>query len=220
MRTQRRSPSLSEFSYRPIAAAVGLALAPMAAHALSVTVTSNADSGAGTLRDAIDQVNSGCTGADQITFSGPFTIDLASDLPYVNCGGLLIKGPGTADGTSAPVKLTSSTHRAFYGLQIYASPAATVKGMEIYGFNYGGFGRALYGDFNASDNRIHDNSYGMDGGAQNGFIQNNLPCSFSSCSVKLSSSVVGTGAAFSVFSVRSESIDVMTDLSPSQPMHG
>ncbi|HUL97493.1 MAG TPA: choice-of-anchor D domain-containing protein [Usitatibacter sp.] len=130
----------------------------MAAQAVTFTVTSNADSGTGTLRDAINFFSDSCTGADVITFSGPFTIDLATDLPQINCGGLNIKGPGKSDGSVAPVTITSSTRGAYNGLVSFASPMLTAQGLAVHGFN----GTGILGQFNTVENIVFGNGTGIE----------------------------------------------------------
>lgn len=176
MRTHRGRRTFSDFSYRPLAAAVAVALAPTAAHATTYFVNSNADSGPGTLRDAITFFNSldvndnpNCTGGDVISFTGPFTIDIASSLPTINCGGLNIKGPGTQDGSSAPVQLTSSNAGAFDGLVTFARPYVTVRGMEVRGFN----GSGIRGNFSVFESRVHNNGTGIEDGGSGSIIQHN-----------------------------------------------
>ena len=61
--------------------------------AATFNVTSLADSGAGSLRDAIGQANA-APGADTITFGVTGTITLASTIPIL--GPLTIQGPGAA----------------------------------------------------------------------------------------------------------------------------
>src|SRR4051794_31159673 len=77
-------------------------LAPTNARAASFTVTTLADSGTGSLRQAIEDANT-TTGADTITFSVSGTIVLASTLPAIN-DDLTIDGTGqsvTVSGNNA-----------------------------------------------------------------------------------------------------------------------
>src|SRR5919198_3759933 len=67
-------------------------LTPAPARAASFTVTTLADSGSGSLRQAIEDAN-GTTGADTITFDLSGTIVLASTLPPI-AGELTIDGTG------------------------------------------------------------------------------------------------------------------------------
>ncbi len=85
------------------AACAALALAPSAL-AAAFTVTSTADSGAGSLRDAITQAN-GLSGTDTIQFDLPFggsTISPASNLPDIT-------DPVTIDGTIPGRRRVSTT---------------------------------------------------------------------------------------------------------------
>ena len=71
--------------------------------AATFTVTSLADSGAGSLRDAIDQANAN-PGADAIDFTVSGTITLSSSLPFVSFAG----GPLTIDGTGQSVVISGN----------------------------------------------------------------------------------------------------------------
>jgi hypothetical protein len=78
-----------------------LAVLSGAAHASNLLVTSTADSGSGTLREAVNTANSNGTGNDTITFSlgsGPQTIALTSGQIAV-AGDLTITGPGASQLT-------------------------------------------------------------------------------------------------------------------------
>jgi fibronectin type 3 domain-containing protein len=109
-----------------------------------VTVTSNANSGAGTLRQAIADTSEG----DTVVFSlsaGNETISIASEL-NISGKSLIIDGSNTAgSGTAVTVQVTapgSSPWRAFYlnpgpGKTVSISKM-TIKGGDISGTGFGG----------------------------------------------------------------------------------
>ena len=108
-----------------------------ASHGPTITVTSAADSGPGTLRQAMEQAQSG----DTITFdpvvfppTAPVTISITSDLPGFP-GGL------TIDASDAGVILDGSSMPAGWvgGLQIVSSDGNRIQGLQISGFS----GRAI-----------------------------------------------------------------------------
>ena len=74
-----------------------------ASQAATFTVTSLADSGAGSLREAIDQANAN-PGADSIDFTVSGTITLSSTLPFVSFAG----GPLAIDGTGQSVIISGN----------------------------------------------------------------------------------------------------------------
>lgn len=82
----------------PLILAAAWALIAQSLSAATVTVTSRADSGVGSLRWAIDQAN-GSPGADRITFNipgpAPFVIEPVGQLPDIT-------GPTEVDGTTQP----------------------------------------------------------------------------------------------------------------------
>ncbi len=98
-------------------------LAAPAALAAQITVTSAADAGAGTLRQAILDAN-GSAGADIITFNLPAgsTIALSSPLPPI-AGDVLIGGPGAEQLTVSG----SATARVFTVL----GGTVTISGLTI-----------------------------------------------------------------------------------------
>ncbi|MEP4651790.1 MAG: choice-of-anchor Q domain-containing protein, partial [Ilumatobacter sp.] len=112
----------------------GLVAAPTTARADSFSVTSTADSGAGSLRQAILATNAN-VGPDTITLDLPVgsTITLSSDLPSPNervdvvatATGLTIDGANTARGFVAPtIGLEGFTMRRFVAAGINPSGAA------------------------------------------------------------------------------------------------
>jgi uncharacterized repeat protein (TIGR01451 family)/CSLREA domain-containing protein len=105
--------------------------------AATFTVTTNADSGPGSLRAAIIAAHTS-PGADTITFSigsGVQTIDLLSPLPG-------IVGTVTIDGTTQPgfsgtplIELRSTTN-SFHGLAL-AGDNSLIRGLSVTGFSSG-----------------------------------------------------------------------------------
>jgi hypothetical protein len=105
----------------------------------TIVVTSTADSGAGTLRQALEEAYRGYT----ITFhstvfppTAPVTISVASALPLIDQGNL------TIDGSNAGVILDGSTIPTdtwVFGLEM-TSDGNTVQGLQIVGFPGQGIG--------------------------------------------------------------------------------
>src|SRR5262245_15143972 len=129
--------------------------APSAARAASFTVTSTADSGPGSLRDAIAAATAS-PGADEITFQlpgCPCTITLASELE-VPGGELTIMGPGAA-------QLTLSGNHAVRVLRVEAAAKLEVQGVTIADGNTAGLrGGGIHnsGTLAVSNSTISDNS--------------------------------------------------------------
>src|SRR5258706_6617839 len=167
------------FRLNPSAAAVALALAPFAAHAATITVTNTADSGVGSLRDAMTQANAGCltdpapTIAFEIPGTGPFVISPAFALPTLQCG----NGPfsPTIDATGAngwAANSAAAGYNGTFGIVLdgtlmsspgcglhYNDPAfyggtLTIRGVDVKSFTYGGAGQAGCGSLQAFCNRI------------------------------------------------------------------
>ncbi|MEM8533439.1 MAG: NEW3 domain-containing protein, partial [Chloroflexota bacterium] len=113
------------------------ALLPLAqpAYANSYVVTSFADSGAGTLRQAITDANNSA-GADTITFSSAGTITLSTALPALTGGNITIDGTVPAGGTTPRVELRGNGSVAGQGFLIKSS-GNTIRGFIINGFNAG-----------------------------------------------------------------------------------
>ncbi|HLA05800.1 MAG TPA: hypothetical protein VJ022_00025, partial [Anaerolineales bacterium] len=126
----------------------------------TLLVTSPADSGPGTLRQALQDAQSG----DTITFDpsvfppdAPTTIALSSGLPELNQGNL------TIDASDAGVILDGSnitTPDPQHGLAIW-SDGNIVLGLQITGFSNAGI--ALYGEYNVigGDRKIGDAPLGQ-----------------------------------------------------------
>ena len=113
---------------RPLAAALtlgfGLSLAPTT-YAATFSVTNLNDSGAGSLRDAINQAN-GAAGADTINFTVTGTITLTSGALTIS-DDVTISGPGAASLTVTP----TANYTAFYMTD--DNPTVTISGITIQG---------------------------------------------------------------------------------------
>ncbi|MGE5617186.1 MAG: hypothetical protein ACM3X5_09740, partial [Bacillota bacterium] len=174
-------PAASIFRRSPTALAVAMALAPLPTMATTYTVTNNADSGAGSLRDAITQANALC-GSDpapviQFNIPASFTIAPSSPLPIMSCGtgayNPTIDGysqPGSSANTSStgfnatiPIVIDGTNVQFGCGLEFddfgYGGNL-TVKGLDVRNFTYGGFGEGLCGKVQLYGNRVSNNSYG------------------------------------------------------------
>ena len=118
--------------------------------AATLVVNSAADSGVGTLREAIGTAN-GAAGVDTINFAPALagqTIHLLTDLPQVTDNGLTINGDINADG-APDVALSGDQGSVYNGLDI-TSANNTVRGLCI---NY--FTNAIYIHTNtASGNKV------------------------------------------------------------------
>ena len=104
----------------------------------SVIVTSPADAGPGTLRQALTDAQAG----DVITFdpvvfppSAPVTISLQSGLPAITAG------PLTIDASNAGVILEGSGASYSSGLRISGADSVTIRGLQI--VNFRGYGIEL-----------------------------------------------------------------------------
>src|ERR1051325_894469 len=119
------------------------------------TVTSSADAGVGTLRQAITDANASI-GLDSISFNivgvGVPTINLASALPAIT-DPLSINGATQPSANSIDLNGGGAT---FYGLVILAG-GSTVRGLLVRSF--GGHGLVLSGQ---GGNTIVGNSFGVD----------------------------------------------------------
>jgi hypothetical protein len=161
-------PSPKSFPMAPLAAALTAALS-LPAGALPYPVTSTADSGPGTLREAITLANAGCPGDPNpvITFpgSGPFFINLTSALPQFVCSAIGQPINPAIDGSSrtgytgnssttgwngnALIQLDGFSTFGACGLdgQLYGG-TMTVIGIRMTNWAYGG--TAICGDTNGS----------------------------------------------------------------------
>ena len=145
------------------------------ARAATFTVSSDQNSGPGTLRQAILDSNANGATADTITFSlgaaATWTINLITPLPTLSAGNLTITGP--RDGSGRPLVALNGTTISYgdpmnpitAGQGFYiTSGGNTIDGLRIYGFGGQGVNGNLYGagivleGTNASNNTI-TNSY-------------------------------------------------------------
>ena len=134
----------------------------------TLIVTSAADSGPGTLRQAMEEAQNG----DTITFDpsvfppdAPATIFTASELPHIRQGNL------TIDASNSGVILDggNATGEGLAGLQIVSSNANTIQGLQI--SNFTGAGIAISG--NAQHNLIGgDRSIGSGPFGQGNMVSN------------------------------------------------
>ena len=108
-----------------------------AAHAVAITVTSNADAGAGTLRAAITAANASA-GADEIDFSGPMAITVASALPAIT-GPVTINGMTGAGCTGIPELIAlDGNDLSITGLELAAgSDGSRICALNVRDFDYG-----------------------------------------------------------------------------------
>ena len=109
----------------------------MAASAATFTVTNTADSGAGSLRQAITDANGGGAGPHTIVFdipgSGVQTIALSSSLPTGTVsGGLTIDGTTQPGYAGTPLVAVTCANVGVFGLSFNFSPA-TIQGLSIGG---------------------------------------------------------------------------------------
>jgi parallel beta-helix repeat protein len=184
MRTNHPGFSLPRLArHLPVAAAVALALTP-AANAAVILVTNTADSGAGSLRDAMNFASANC-GTDpspSIEFNlgagGPFVISPSSPLPQMFCGATAfnptINGytqAGASANTAAAgfnanlrVILDGSnvSYGGFCGIQFdtpFYGGKLTVKGLKIQDFaaSYGG-GHGVCGAVDLFGNILSNNA--------------------------------------------------------------
>jgi fibronectin-binding autotransporter adhesin len=107
----------------------------------SVDVTSAADSGAGTLREAITKANSGiCSPNCTITFSigsGLQTINLTTALPAITASGVTIDGTTQEGFTSAPLIDLNGAGTSGQNAQglVLAGGGAAIKSLLVRNFN-------------------------------------------------------------------------------------
>src|SRR5689334_14647095 len=128
-----RSPRAARLS--PLAAGIALALSP-ASFGVTYTVTSAADSGAGTLRQAILDANANCMtdSAPTIDFSGPFVVSPSFSLPQFFCPGGTYNP--TIDGGGA---VNPASAGGFDANAVLNGPAGSSCGLNFpANFTYGG----------------------------------------------------------------------------------
>jgi parallel beta-helix repeat protein len=128
---------MEKLTFRLFALGLGFALSATFGLAATMTVTNTADSGAGSLRQAILDANSNA-GADTIAFnipgSGPFLIVPLTLLPP-------LAGETTLDGTTQPgyagMPLIELSTFSGAGLRMTGTGANTIRGVCIHDFNAG-----------------------------------------------------------------------------------
>ena len=168
-----RCPRAARLS--PLAAAIGLALAPSVALAVSSTVTSTASSGAGTLYQAIQDANSDCLNDPNpvIDFagSGAFVISQPFNLPTFFCNGPYnptVNGGGSINGAS-PVGFDhhalldgsgSNTCGFTFPQNFTYGGQLTVTGMRIQNFTYGSLAAGVCGQMQLYENLLMGNTVG------------------------------------------------------------
>ncbi|MGI9517880.1 MAG: DUF4347 domain-containing protein, partial [Pirellulaceae bacterium] len=127
----------------------------------TITVTTTADSGAGSLRQAINDANS-LVGADTIEFDiaggGPHTISLTSALPDIT-DTLFVDGTSEPDFAGTPViELDGSSAGSANGLYLAAgSDGSEIRGLVINQFSGVGSGYGIYVD--SSNNHLIAGNY-------------------------------------------------------------
>jgi hypothetical protein len=139
-----------------------LSVASAIAEASTFTVTNGADSGAGSLRQAMTEANAAC-GSNTIEFAipgvGPHAIALSGSLPPISCS-LLVNGysqPGSAMNTLGPdqggldtvlqIELVGSGGTAFALVNGTSFFTVTVQGLALHGF-----GEPIAGNANFAGN--------------------------------------------------------------------
>src|SRR5687767_9368027 len=158
----RRQPTRS-FRHSQLIVALACALGTQGALGATFTVTSAADSGTGSLREAIGLANASCATGNVIDFAaGPFTvavpgpIALLSELPALTCATLEIRGEGR-------VSIVPNGSYVSYGSCVIDSqPAATglpkLTGLRVSGFDGH---TAICGTVEAISNKVHNNNTGF-----------------------------------------------------------
>ena len=174
-------------------------------------VSSLNDTGSGSLRDAITQVNGGA-GGDTITFSVTGTILLGSDLPQISKS-VAITGPGASSLTIDAATL----YRAFYFL---SGVTASLSGMTITHGNVpnpGGAGAAALnkGTLTITNSAFLDNNaYGA------GAIYSDGTLTVIGSTFANNTSVSGGSAIFNVAGLTNITTSTFTNNTASDPMSG
>jgi len=149
-------PNVSTIVARPPERKSGSDAAPAA---LTFTVTTTADTGSGSLRDAITSANAG-GGTVNFDIGGPapHVIGLATALPAITQP-VVIDGTSNPDFTGFPViELNGIAVASGDGIAV-SSSNCTIKGLAIYGFN--GNGAVVNGSSNLiQGNLIGTNHFG------------------------------------------------------------
>lgn len=156
MHTPARPVHRPRFRHLPLIAAFACAFGAQFALGATYTVRNNNDSGAESLRQAIDDANAACaTAPHTIDFSGAFVIMPSTPLPAVACANVEILG------ASQVVIDGSSLNSAGCGLTGAPAAATRISGVEIRNFTYGGASYGFCGTVDATNNKSHNNVKGF-----------------------------------------------------------
>jgi len=133
-------------------------------------VTTPVDFGAGSLRDAITHANDRCDGTAPclISFSGPMTIEPASQLPAVTgCGVLIDGGVSRTESLDAdrPVEISGANAGFANGLEIRSACDVTVRGLTVNRFGANGIVLAQLTDARTAQLIVESCVIGADPGA-------------------------------------------------------
>lgn len=153
---------------RTLTSLAALSLASLT-HAATFTVTSTADSGPGTLRQAIADANA-AAGSDEIAFAipgaGPHVIQLAGSLPVINVGlSLDASSQSGGDCTAWPPTLNVAIDAAQspdFGLSVQGDDV-TIRGISVYSAPLGAIRVALADRFTLSCSFIGTDTTGTQG---------------------------------------------------------
>lgn len=150
--------------------------------AATFTVTNTSDTGAGSLRDAINAANAACgSGPHTIAFNipaaGPHTIQPTTSLPSLSCPGTVIDGysqpgasvnsdTGAGNNASIQVILNGASSGGGVGITIQAANVE-ISGLAIHSFAGGGIGIAV--STNGTGAVVRGNYIGTDPGGMTAF---------------------------------------------------
>jgi Domain of unknown function (DUF4347)/FG-GAP-like repeat/FG-GAP repeat len=127
-------------------------------------VTNTDDSGAGSLRQAIESANT-AGGDNTIDFTGPTFTDATPDTITLTSGKLSITSNVTITGTSANL-LTVSGNQTFIVFNIASGSTVVMSGLTITNGNSSGYGGGIYNDgtLSLSNSILSGNSASYNGG--------------------------------------------------------
>jgi hypothetical protein len=128
----------------------------------TLTVTSLADSGPGTLRAAIQTADASQSGNSTINFAVTGTIDLQSVLPDL-ANNITIKGPGAS---SLTVERAAGASSNFWIFNVLSRQTVSLSGLTVANGTNGGIQNG--GTLTISSCTVSDNSDPVDGGITNG----------------------------------------------------
>jgi len=150
-------------------------------YAQSYVVTTLANSGAASLRDAI--LNANVTAADDvITFTVSGTISLLTDLPPLNNNGSL-----TINGNNAII-VTRASATSFDIFSISTSAVVTLNGLTITNGSSGGINN--FGALTLTNSTVSNNAGGNAGG---GIINNNGSLTIRNSTIRENTATTGAG---------------------------